>query len=210
MVAACYSEGLQHWGPIISSSCYSDSVMFKVSVRDSQMTILAKAIADLAIVASRYSRPFAIFPQFVNPKSTFWGPSFPNAMEIGISKIMYYAKMSTLMYYAKMSTPNMMEVPLPKRPKAEIECSLGACSQSGKPSHWYNFSCMSASNSLFTSRCGFSGSSYSTKTLLWWELLHSIHAGDCQIGYRPHSSLWYFTKFYSTVMNQVLREIQLQ
>jgi len=62
-----------------------------------------------------------------------------------------------------------------------IGCSLGAWGWADKPSDRFNFSCITASNSVFYSKDGLCGSSHLMKTLPQSELL------DTGIG--PHSSL---------------------
>jgi len=58
-------------------------------------------------------------------------------------------------------------------PTTKVGCSLA---------NRYNFGCVTASDSMFDSGGGFSGSAYLTKTLPRSELLH---ASDCQVGLRP-------------------------
>ena len=76
--------------------------------------------------------------------------------------------------WAKTSVPNTVGIP---SPTAEIGCFLGAWDDAHKHSSQYNFGRMTASNSVFDSSDGFSGSTYPMKTLPWSELLHM---GNCQ------------------------------
>jgi len=60
---------------------------------------------------------------------------------------------------------------------------------------------MTASDSVFDSMDGFSGSTYPTKTLPWSELLH---AGDCQVG--PWSKCWSLVALKRSISQNTCRK----